>query len=114
MNSCPMPRGIEAYDTPHGQAPDMQRDTIARAVGLDLEKCNVYTIVTALNEFDLKRLDKLSHRFETWPDDVQAKMRKELALFDERNGGARIEAITQAIGADPKCFILCLHWRPKA
>jgi hypothetical protein len=111
--ACPMPRTATVTDTPFAQVADMQRSEIERSSGLDLEKCNVVTILTALNEFDLKRIDKLGHRFETWPDDVRVKFEKELALFAERNGGAKIEAITTAIGGAPKCFILCLHWRAK-
>jgi hypothetical protein len=111
--ACPIPRAATLFDTPGNQVEDMQRDEISDG-GLDLAGCNVCTIVTALDEFDLKRIDKLGHRFETWPDGVQAIMRRELDGFAERNKGARIEAITQAIGGEPKCFILCLHWRPKA
>jgi hypothetical protein len=100
-------------DTPHGQV-GMQRADIARACGLDLSGCNVCTIVTALNEYDLRRLDQLGHRFERWPDDVRAILEREIEGFSVRNGGARIEAITTAIGGAPKAFILCLHWRPKS
>jgi hypothetical protein len=109
-----MPRQADVSDTPFAHVADMQRAEIERTAGLDLARCNVCTIVTALNEFDLKRLDKLGHRFETWPDDVKVKFEKELTLFGERNGGARIEAVTTAIGGTPKCFVLCLHWRAKA
>lgn len=101
------------FDTPH-TAVDMQRDEIARSSALDLAGCNVVTIIMALNEFDLKRLDKMGHRFETWPDDVRAAMEREIVGFSARNGGAKVEAITQAISGDPKAFILCLHWRPKS
>ncbi|MBR0700151.1 hypothetical protein JQ599_09590 [Bradyrhizobium diazoefficiens] len=106
-------REAAIVDTPYGQVGDMQRKEIERTCGLDLARCNVVTIVTALNEFDLKRLDKMGHRFELWPDDVKTKFERELELFAARNGGARIEAITTAIGGTPKCFILCLHWRAK-
>lgn len=108
-----MPRSAATSDTPFGQVADMQRKEIERTVGLDLAGCNVCSIVTALDEFDLRRIAKLGHRMETWPDAVKAIMEKELLSFSERNGGARIEAITTAIGGAPKCFILCVHWRPK-
>lgn len=101
------------FDTPRAMVGDMQRDEIARSCGIDLSGCNVCTIVTALNEFDLKRIESFGHRFETWPEDVRAIMERELKAFAARNGNARIEAITQAIGSDPKTFVLCLHWRPK-
>ncbi len=101
------------FDTPHTQVAAMQRDEIARTAGLELAGCNVCTIVTALNEFDLRRLDELGHRFDRWPDDVKIIVERELAGFAERNKGAKIEAITQAIGGAPKAFILCLHWRAK-
>lgn len=113
MNACPAPRSAATSDTPFAQVADMQREEIERSSGIDLVGCNVCTIVTALNEFDLKRVTHLGHRFETWPDDVKALMEKELKGFSERNGGARIEAITTAVNGTPKCFILCLHWRPK-
>ncbi|MFA6267658.1 MAG: hypothetical protein WC670_18320 [Pseudolabrys sp.] len=104
------------FDTPHTQVKGMQRDQIARSCGLDLATCNVCTIVHALNEFDHKALadGRLSHAFETWPDGVKASCRKEMATFSGRNNGARIEAVTMAIGGEPKAFILCLHWRPRA
>jgi hypothetical protein len=117
MTTCPLPRAVEIADTPHTLVDaklDMQRDQLARDIGLDLAGCNVCSIVMALNEFDLTRLDKMGHRFETWPADVQAKMHDALAGFSARNGGAQIAAITQAIGGTPKAFILALHWRPKA
>jgi hypothetical protein len=114
MSSCPLPAQAKVSDTPFGHVADMQREEIERTCGLDLARCNVCTIVTALDEFDLKRLDKMGHRFETWPDSVRAIMERELKGFSERNGGAQIVAITQAIGGEPKCFILCLHWRPRA
>ncbi|MDN3278811.1 hypothetical protein QWJ07_31430 [Frankia sp. RB7] len=106
-------RETAVTDTPYGQVADMQRKEIERTCGLELERCNVVTIVMALNEFDLRRLDKMGHRFELWPDDVKSKLERELEQFATRNGGARIEAITTAIGGTPKCFILCLHWRQK-
>jgi hypothetical protein len=112
--ACAMPRSAAVSDTPFGQVADMQRKEIERAVGLDLAGANVCTIVIALNEFDLRRESKLGHRFETWPDAVKAMMERELEGFAARNGGARIEAITTAIGGEPRCFILCLHWRPKS
>lgn len=111
---CELPRQATVTDTPFGHVADMQRKEIERSAGLDLEKCNVCTIVLALNEFDLRREAKLGHRFETWPDAVKAMMERELEGFAARNGGARIEAVTTAIGGNPKCFILCLHWRPKS
>lgn len=111
---CPVPRQASVNDTPFAAVADMQRAEIERSCGLDLAKCNVCTIVMALNEFDLRRENKFGHRFETWPDVVKAMMEKELAGFSTRNGGARIEAITTAIGGEPRCFILCLHWRPKS
>lgn len=114
MTSCPMPRTVDVVDTPHTLAGDMQRDKLSRDIGLDLTGCNVASIVMALNEFDLQRIDKLSHRFETWPAEVQAMMQRGLADFSARNGGTQIMAITQAIGGSPKSFILALHWRPKA
>lgn len=113
MSSCPLPRNVDVTDTPHTQTSEMQRDQLARDIGLDLSGCNVFSAVTALNEFNLQRLDTLSHRFETWPPDVQAKFETVVADFTERNGNAQIVAITQAIGGTPKCFILALHWRPK-
>ncbi|WP_407155199.1 hypothetical protein [Bradyrhizobium sp. STM 3557] len=109
-----VPRTAGITDTPFGQVADMQRKEIERTVGLDLAKCNVCTIVIALNEFEHSRIAQLGHRFETWPDAVRALMEKELSGFSTRNGGARIEAITTAIGGEPKCFILCLHWRAKS
>lgn len=113
MTACPLPAPPTVTDVPHKQAPDMQRDDIARMVGLDLAGCNVAVLVLALNEFDLQRLSHLGHRFDSWPADVQSKLEKELTDFAVRNG-ARIEAITQAIGGEPKCFILAAHWRPKS
>lgn len=109
-------RTASLFDTPHTQVKGMQRDQIARTCGLDLAACNVCTIVQALNEFDLKNLGagKFSHSLETWPHDVKASMRTHLDGFSERNNGARIEAVTMAIGGAPKAFIVCLHWRPKA
>jgi hypothetical protein len=111
--SCPLPHQPVLFDTPHKLAPEMQREEIARSVGLDLKGCNVCSIVTALNEFDHKRISHLSHRIETWPDDVRVIMEREVKAFAERNGGARIEAITTAIGGAPKSFLLMLHWRAK-
>lgn len=108
-----MPRNTVISDTPHTHVGDLQRDELARTVGIDLAGCNFAVIVHALNEFDRKRIEHLGHRFETWPDDVKAMTEKALADFSARNGGARIEAITSAIGGTPKCFILGLHWRPK-
>lgn len=113
-------RTAALFDTPHTQV-GLQRDTIARSVGLDLAGCNVCTIVLALNEFDLERLQRaphpdiepMGHRFDTWPDAARTIFRRELAAFAERNKGVKIEAITQAIGGKPLAFILCLHWRPK-
>jgi hypothetical protein len=112
--ACTMPRAAATSDTPFGQVADMQRKEIERTVGLDLAGCNVCSIVTALDEFDLRRIANLGHRMETWPDSVKTIMERELVAFSGRNGGARIEAITTAIGGAPKCFILCVHWRPKA
>lgn len=120
--SCPMPRAAKLFDTPHTMAPDMQREFLDKTCGFDLAGCNVTTIVLALNEFDLERLARASHagpapmghRFDTWPDNAKAIFLKELREFDARNKGVKIAAITQAIGGEPKCFILCLHWRPKA
>ncbi|UPJ43907.1 hypothetical protein IVB40_07510 [Bradyrhizobium sp. 40] len=111
--SCAMPRTASTSDTPFGQVADMQRKEIERTVGLELAGCNVCSIVTALDEFDLGRIGKMGHRMETWPEAVRAIMEKELTGFAARNGGARIEAITTAIGGAPKCFILCVHWRGK-
>ncbi len=103
------------FDTPHTQVKDMQRDQIARSCGLDLSACNVCTIVHALNEFDRKALadGHITHAFETWPDGVKASCRREMATFSERNNGARIAAVTMAIGGETKAFLLCLHWRPR-
>lgn len=114
MTTCPLPAPVTVTDVPHTQAPDMQRDDIARMCGLELAGCNVAVMVQALNEFDLQRLPHLGHRFDSWPADVRARFEKELTDFSVRNGGARIEAITQAIGGAPKCFILAVHWRPKS
>lgn len=109
-------RAASLFDTPHTQVKDMQCAEISRSCGLDLASCNVCTIVHALNEFDLKALadGKLTHAFETWPDSVKASCRREMATFSERNNGARIAAVTMAIGGDTRAFLLCLHWRPKA
>ena len=113
MTSADLLHTASLFDTPHTQV-SMQREQIARTCGLDLSACNVCTIVTALNDYDLARIEQLGHRFDRWPDDVRAIMEKELAGFSERNNGAKVEAVTQAIGGTPKAFILCLHWRPKS
>lgn len=115
MTSPELPRAASVVDTPHTQVSGLQRGEIARSCALDLAGCNVVSIVHGLNEFDLAALadGKLKHSFETWPAAVQAVLRREMETFAQRNGGAKIEATTQAIGGVPKAFIFCLHWRPK-
>jgi hypothetical protein len=115
MTSSDLPRTVTVFDTPHPQVTGLQRTELARTAGLDLAGCNFLTIVHALNEFDLTALGegRLTHSFETWPAAVQAVLRNELKTFSGRNGGARIEATTQAIGGAPKAFIFGLHWRAK-
>ncbi|WP_445493157.1 hypothetical protein [Rhodopseudomonas sp. RCAM05734] len=119
MTSCPLPNPPVAADTPHTRLPadlQQQRADISRAGCVDFKGCNVSTVVLAFNEYDHARFDagRISHSIETWPDDAKAKMRNEIDRFSERNGGAKIIAVTMAIAPDPRGFILALHWRPKA
>ncbi|KIZ39057.1 MULTISPECIES: hypothetical protein [Rhodopseudomonas] len=105
-------------DTPHTQldaATRRQRGDIERACGLDFAGCNVATAVLALNEFDLAALGRgeIGHRSVTWPAEANAAMARVVADFSRRNGGAKIVAVTEAIGGEPACFIMAIHWRAK-
>jgi hypothetical protein len=105
-------------DTPHTLLTDdlrQQRGDIKRAAGINFDGCNVSTVVLALNEYDLRLFDdgKVSHSIETWPIEVKAKLRTEIDSFSERNGGAKIAAVTMGIGGEPRAFVLAVHWRPR-
>ena len=97
-------------DTPHPQVGDMQREHIP----LDIDGCNVASIVMALNEFDLPKVNegKIGHRMESWPADICVRMEKQIGEWLARNPKTSVKGFTQ--GISDGCCVIAIHWRPKS
>lgn len=106
MTSCPITPPVQTFDTPHTQLGDMQRQHMT----IDLDGCNLYTIVQAMNEFDRKRI--FGMRFEQWPGEIQTIFTKEIDAWLGRNPGIDIRAYT--ISVHDGAFMVALHWKPKS
>lgn len=74
---------------------------------LDLRKCHSFEVNSALNEFELKH-PGLSHRFETWPAEVQLRFGKVIDEWKAKNQGRAIRLVSS--GLHRGVAVVILHY----
>lgn len=91
----------------------MLRDRAAPLFDLDsleLVKCHSFEVNTALNEFEVKHAG-LSHRMESWPHDVRARIQK---IVDEWMAGhAAFKIRLVSTGLHQGVAVVVLHYALK-
>lgn len=73
---------------------------------LELVKCHSFEVNTALNDFEIK--PGLSHRMETWPHDVRARLQKVLDEWIAKHPAFKIRLVST--GLHQGVAVVVLHY----
>jgi len=97
----------EQFDVPAAHEREMAAQR-ALIHPFDLAGCSIVYIHRPMNEFEIKQAT-VEHCFESWPDQVQDDITRELDRWKARNAAAKVKAVTLGI-RDGACTV-ALHWR---